>query len=389
MPSMISPSCVRSFPRFLHAGVSLLLLPLAANGQPVANPVVRNVRLVVTVDDGERSGGSYLLASIASVVATPAGDLFVLDRTESDIKVFNRQGRYLRTVARRGSGPGELSGPPFTMLRTDSAIVVTDIMLRRNVYFGFDGKHLRTLSHARETSGNQLSAPQTTLPMRKGWALRISPPQSVDFNPDPFSHVMVHSSVQARTDTLARIRSDILIIDRNNGKKIRRDIASTRVGDGGAWAAYADSLVVLVDGYEGTVRWVDFETGVPRMRRTERLAGVSVPTTMKDFEGAKDAALRAWRKINPQTEITVVEMPPRHTLADRALFSDDASLWVGAPPKGDSSTWTVFPRSGPSFAVVLPAQFHLTYIQGNRLYGHGVGPDDTPQVFVYELDVRQ
>lgn len=87
-------------------------------------------------------GDGNIFARIEYVVETPNGTLFVLDGSERNIKMFDSRGTHLRSISRQGSGPGELIGPSFTMRRTSAGIAVTDHMLRRDLTFSEEGKHL-------------------------------------------------------------------------------------------------------------------------------------------------------------------------------------------------------------------------------------------------------
>jgi len=56
-------------------------------------------------DDGE------IFGEIADVVTDKEGNVFLLDRQTVDVRMFSREGKYLRSFGREGEGPGEFRRP--------------------------------------------------------------------------------------------------------------------------------------------------------------------------------------------------------------------------------------------------------------------------------------
>lgn len=67
--------------------------------------------LIVTLRIGRARGqGPAVFGDIAAVGIGPHGLLYALDGQAQEIRVFSRDGRFVRTIGRPGSGPGELQG---------------------------------------------------------------------------------------------------------------------------------------------------------------------------------------------------------------------------------------------------------------------------------------
>ncbi len=64
-------------------------------------------RAVVIPGDG---GSSFVLSDIADLTVSRRGDVFVADRLDQTVAVFDARGRFLRSFGRRGAGPGEFGG---------------------------------------------------------------------------------------------------------------------------------------------------------------------------------------------------------------------------------------------------------------------------------------
>jgi hypothetical protein len=95
---------------------------------------------------GEDDREEYLFIEINSIAIDDHSNLFVLDRRAAHIKVYDSTGAYLRTIGRRGQGPGEFQNPIAMFLAHDQKIVVEDFINRRLSIFALEGEHLKDLS---------------------------------------------------------------------------------------------------------------------------------------------------------------------------------------------------------------------------------------------------
>jgi len=68
--------------------------------------VVENLRLGTPHEDAPD-----LFGNVAAVEVDAEGRIWVLDDRELEIRIFDREGRYVRTVGREGGGPGEFRAP--------------------------------------------------------------------------------------------------------------------------------------------------------------------------------------------------------------------------------------------------------------------------------------
>jgi hypothetical protein len=82
--------------------------------------ITREVR-IGSVDGAEE----YTFGQVAAVAASPDGTVYVLDASIPIVRVFDRAGRYVRSLGRRGQGPGEFTRPE-TVLATQDRVAVRD-----------------------------------------------------------------------------------------------------------------------------------------------------------------------------------------------------------------------------------------------------------------------
>lgn len=73
------------------------------------------------------------------VRAASNGDIYVLDWGDIHIKVYDREGRFLYTIGRKGQGPGEFDAPSYFDLAADGSICLLDSRTRRIEIFDAGG----------------------------------------------------------------------------------------------------------------------------------------------------------------------------------------------------------------------------------------------------------
>jgi hypothetical protein len=82
---------------------------------------------------------------IVDVVLGLDGLIYVLDAQASEVRVFDQGGRHVRTIARPGSGPGELSGPYSIWIDPDRTLWIAEERGRRYSRFRLKGEFIGTM----------------------------------------------------------------------------------------------------------------------------------------------------------------------------------------------------------------------------------------------------
>ena len=96
--------------------------------------------LVPEVSIGELHGPEeYLFGSIGSIAVDDDRNVYVLDTQAQHVRVFDSAGVYLRTLGRRGEGPGEFRFAEAVALLPDGRLVVRDPGNQRIEVFGPGG----------------------------------------------------------------------------------------------------------------------------------------------------------------------------------------------------------------------------------------------------------
>jgi len=123
--------------------------PLPREGVPIheyaaASYEDRVGKVIEVVDDlvlGDALNPEEAFFQPSYVDTDTDGNIFVLDRGDPRIQVFDPHGNYLRTMGREGQGPGELARPSYLLVTDDYVVVRADT--RRISTWTLDGEHVR------------------------------------------------------------------------------------------------------------------------------------------------------------------------------------------------------------------------------------------------------
>lgn len=96
---------------------------------------------------GEAEGqDEYMFSEIGTLAVGDEEGIFVSDRKETHIKVFDKDGAYLMTTGRKGQGPGEFERISGLQITRQQELLVFDMSMRRLSFFSGDGEFIETLS---------------------------------------------------------------------------------------------------------------------------------------------------------------------------------------------------------------------------------------------------
>ncbi len=144
-------------------------------------PVVRDsagIRIVEFGADAPAATGTWRLANepdlaldnreddpmfqffrVVDALPLPGGELAVANGGTNEIRIFDSQGRYVRTVGGLGEGPGEFRRLSWIASREPDSLVASDVRLRRITVFDANGRYARTAT----TIGSSQSPEQTAM----------------------------------------------------------------------------------------------------------------------------------------------------------------------------------------------------------------------------------
>ena len=151
-------------------GVLVIVNPVKPGKMP---GVPSQMRIKKELVIGESSGrDEYMFGEAREVAVDDSGRIFVLDYKKTLIRVFDRNGVYLKTIGRKGQGPGELQTPLHIFTTWQKEIMIEDHAPRQFVFYSWNGEFLRNVSYARvfifttgiDSAGNIIGIVQTGEP---------------------------------------------------------------------------------------------------------------------------------------------------------------------------------------------------------------------------------
>jgi hypothetical protein len=113
------------------------------------DPIHKDLVLSIKEDfsiGGAGATGAYMFSDLRDIAVDQDGNIYALDLRDCCIKVFDRTAKHVRTIGRRGQGPGELGGPfSMTLLPSKGEIFVHDVSNRRITVFNTSGAYSRQI----------------------------------------------------------------------------------------------------------------------------------------------------------------------------------------------------------------------------------------------------
>ena len=114
--------------------------PVSLPGTPTSLLLTEELRI------GDPPGKEgYVFAALRAVQIDDEGNIIALDSKDMCIKIFDKNGRHIRTFGRRGQGPGEIQSPVNMHLAGGKEIAILDFRNNRISYFSKTGKSIREI----------------------------------------------------------------------------------------------------------------------------------------------------------------------------------------------------------------------------------------------------
>ena len=135
---------------------ALLILSIP---QPlVQDSVSLRLKPLWTIGTAEDTAVTFSRLAAPQIATDAKGLLYIVDADQSRVLVVNAEGKTVRTLGRKGGGPGELELPFSIAVSPSGVVAVYDAAKRALVRFGRDGKPLAQVSLADQGLIQQLHA---------------------------------------------------------------------------------------------------------------------------------------------------------------------------------------------------------------------------------------
>ena len=95
---------------------------------------------------GEAGGREeYMFSSARSLAVDLSGNIYVMDVKETHVKVFNKDGKFLRIIGRAGQGPGEFGRPRNIQITHNNELMINDSGSRKLLFYSLNGQYIKEI----------------------------------------------------------------------------------------------------------------------------------------------------------------------------------------------------------------------------------------------------
>jgi len=113
--------------------------------EPIYSNDVFRLEEDLTIENVEENEG-FMFQDIMHLAVDEEENIYASDTKAALIKVFDKSGNYLRTIGKKGQGPGEFLYPFEILVMPQGELMVNDLYQLRDHFFSLDGKFLRQFS---------------------------------------------------------------------------------------------------------------------------------------------------------------------------------------------------------------------------------------------------
>lgn len=359
--------------------------------QIVSNPAtVRGDSGCVAVDSvpmltigGADAEGPYNVQNAFGTRRLPDGSVLVLNGATSELRFFGQGGRYLRTVGRFGSGPGEFRRPGAPVWFGTDTLVVYDTWTARATFVSARGVLLKSVRIEGVAGGGELLGRLSDGSLLLAMTAGVTEGTEPGVRRDPV-HLVRLSAAGVVRDTLGSFR----------GPDVAVQIVGSRTAMTGApfgrhtSFAVAGDRVFVADNAEYRARV--YANG--RLERIIEKSVEAVPITASDIEremaqrrgSGRDPSWLAWLDRLYQRDQLPASFPAFGGIAVDA----EGWLWVRAyaPSPGGGFAWGIFDASGRLRCTCqLPSGVRVREVGRDYLLGAGSDADGVEHVRLYGL----
>ena len=403
LPAQRTDTVVRAAGRPVHAGVADLKRDLA-----------------VGILDGDQN---YMIGAIDDIAVAPNGTMYVLDRSVPAVRVYDAGGKFVQTIGRRGSGPGEFRYASAIALAKNGNLLLWDQgNARVNVYTanGDVVASWPTMGGSGTSSGRGLMLSDTTgttylrtfLFRRDGQKFTQPKAGWLRFGPDG----------KLRDTLLAPESPSEAVLSASNGGRF----SSTIVPFSGTFQTQISPLGYLVTGLASRLA-IDLHEpnkSIASIRRDVPLR----PVTARERDSARTAVITNMRELDPSWSWSGPDIPKTKAAFTGLYVGADGNLWVElqqGPRIADDSTlgrgqmmttqqragagngtnpgvkqgwpcpsegWSLYDIYEPSGRylgqIKTPEKVEPIVMRGEYVWAATCSDDDAPQVVRYRINWR-
>ena len=337
-----------------------------------------------TLRIGGAESGPEMFLQTRSIDADSKGRILVYDRRTQDIRMFAPDGKFIRTIGRLGSGPGEMRNAEGMVIDRAGKIWVRDAANARFTIFNSEGE------------------------FEKNWTMKFCWSQGV-WNPQPNreGRIIDHDCVvppgggRSVGYVVLGYRADASGVDTLSP---RPECGTRELSEAGTWVTRSEKSTMFQ-----SIPWAPFPLSVlgpsgetwcaPNSARYEimRLGGPSkdtvritrtiaaVPVTRAE----RDSVITSMEAKGP-TGLDFGRIPRTKPAIDRIIVDDQGRPWVRRTDAKGAVSFDVFSTGGQLIATValeVRSPAHLPFVvRGDNVYLVVFDEDDVQHVARFSIE---
>jgi len=344
---------------------------------------------------GPDKGEEYEFTRIARLAAAANGSLYVFEFGRQEVRVFDGQGRYVRTIGRRGGGPGEFRELVNIGLLGDTLWTI-DRGLGRVSFFADDGKLV--LEVPREVADQPISSGQRFF----GVSVSDLTPGGLAMGTALYTAAAVAAGLVPKAPVLLLTRGG-RTLDTLAWLATKNSQMAFKIGDGGLFALqrFSDSPISIMAPAARRLLIVDRSVATSQRNAMFRVTALglkrdtiwsrSYSYVPKRLEAASvDSQLAAneksWRLTRDRIRAQMF-IPEFRTPIASGFAAPDGSLWLKREDGSRTVDYTVIAPNGNLVATLtLPRNVTLRAVVGDTVWGVETDADDVPSIVRYRIN---
>ncbi len=346
---------------------------------PAASPLSDDAPPTFEIQQLWTSDEDALFTYISHLDVDQNGTVFVADASALTVSVLSSGGELLRTIGRKGSGPGEFQGIGSIQIGAGDTLFVFDPMLQRLTAFR---PHDDSTVYTRHVAGRGTGAPQRAYRIRSGPQIIATymPPFQAGASDDRTFERRLLVRLLEPDGTIER---DSLLVGMGSSNLFRRVKSLISVGTN----AFGRQPLVHVSSSDHLYYARTDSVGVTVMEldgsTTRRCALATDPVKVRPEDLRREQELTSPRLRDVLADSMPDVWPP---LAGMVIDEKDG-VWLGLTGDGGrADRWVLCDRNGVVRGTVrLPAGVTLAAVQGDLLYGTARDEDQVPFIQAYRF----
>jgi len=369
------------------AGIEIVQNGGPAWGERDAWRVAAEPALEVGVGEGD---ARYQFAAVADALRLSDGTLVVADGQAQELRAFDAAGRWIRTMGKKGGGPGEFNGLSSLFLLPGDTVAAHDYQAGRVTFFAPDGSVARAVT-LRPVDG---TLPPRPLGVLGDGSFVVAPMYNPVFNdsPEPSRDSItfaLYSPSGEQTGSIGRFPGEETITVIRGGQN---SIAMRpRIPFGGnTMVAASGARLLVADNARYEIAEHGRDGGLTRLIRRSAEPEPVTEEDRRDFRErqlARTSAASRFRDAQAEM-LKSLPFPERKSWFQEVRLDPEGNAWVQrhAAPGGDTP-WDVFDPAGRFLGTVdVPSGLRVTQIGAGFVVGAWLDELDVPRVRVHRIE---